>query len=134
MRTKFCALAIVSLLAISSALLLLLLNSAVRLRRTKSEIQLARDLVSSIQADRDLALRGGATNAAFYLQRLREPPQPLDNVLADFVGRERKRAIKDIISSLRASTGRDYGDSPGPWIEAIEEGRLEGEPQAPDSK
>ena len=108
-------------LAIVSALLsLVLVHYQMRLNRTNSDIRFARELIESIHTFRNLALKSDTTNAVYYLQKLQSPAStPFQNVLADVVEGERIEASKEIIANLRSKTGRDFGDEPEKWIDAL---------------
>jgi|SRR4051812_11638776 hypothetical protein len=107
-------------LALVGCLVLLAARQS-ELARIRMDIRFARDIVRSFQDRRDFALKGGTIKAASELYRLQIPPEtePFHNVCADFVDRERRRTITDIITFLRSQTGKDLGDSPGPWILAF---------------
>jgi hypothetical protein len=114
---------IVALCLLSGLLLSLLVWSQCQLMQIKSDIRFARDAAWGFRADRDLALKGDLSKAAFYLRRLETPVDAGDsfrNAVADFLERERKHAVKDIVVELRAKTGKDFGDSPEAWINALE--------------
>lgn len=108
--------------ALSVALLLLLAQSQMQLNRTKSDIRFARELVDSFQSYRHLAAKSDAEQAAYYLRKLQLPAgaKPFENVVADFVERERKQAVEDVLAHLRNQTGNDFGDDPEKWIQALE--------------
>ncbi len=109
-------------LAVLSALVLVLLfllaNRQLALSRVEADIRFARDIVWSIHAARELALKSEPRAAALALQRIEESAGPkFQNPIADFVDRERRRAITDIISYLRTKTGQDLGSDPEVWVE-----------------
>ena len=103
---------------LSAALLIALAALQHRYAWTMSDIRYGRDIARSFRDRRDSAITRGVTEAASELYSLQTPPgsEPFQNPVADFVERERRRAIADIITFLRAKTGKDLGDAPDPWI------------------
>ena len=83
-----------------------------------SDIRYAHEVARGFQDRRDYAIKRGVTQAADELYSLQIPPgaAPFQNPLESFVERERQRAVADIISYLRAKTGKDLGNDVTPWI------------------
>ena len=121
MNTQTCKWLVVCFGVLLCALLVLHLRTRFELNTTKSDIRFARGLVRTFQNYRSVALAGNADQAANALELLREPPgpEPFQNAIADFVERERGRAVADVIAYLRVKTGENYGDDPEKWVEAI---------------
>jgi hypothetical protein len=69
----------------------------------------AHDIITSYEMDRDLALKSDVTNAVERLYKLQAPSRPFENPAAQFVERERQRAVRDVIAYLRLKTGQNLG-------------------------
>ena len=103
-------------------LLLLLVHFLKELAQTKAAIRLTRDVVWRVDAERDNALKGDVAQAVQYLQMFDEPAEPdtgFEKNLAAIISLERKVAVRDVIAHLRGTTGKDFGDDPQKWIEAL---------------
>lgn len=111
------------LFAASTVTLLLLLVHFLReLQHTKADIRLTRDVVWRVDAERGHALKGDIAQAVQYLQMFDEPAEPdtgFEKNLAAIISLERKVATREVIAHLRAKTGKDFGDDPQKWIEAL---------------
>ena len=90
-------------------------------RRTSNDIRFARELTTRFDYFRGLALRGEPSQAADALEMLQTPPGSprFENMVADFVERERAATVREIIAYLRLKTGKDFGEDPHKWIEAV---------------
>jgi hypothetical protein len=112
---------VVLLAFLLSTSVLMLAGTQFQLNRTKNDIRSARELVEGFHSYRDLALKSEPVTATYYLQKLRMPSEaePFQNIAADFVELERKRAVKDIVAYLRNLTGKNFGDEPEKWIQAL---------------
>jgi hypothetical protein len=84
----------------------------------------AHDIITIYEMDRDLARKSGVTNAVERLYKLQVPSRPFENPAAQFVERERQRAVRDVIAYLRLKTGQNLGDEPEPWILAYGDDNL----------
>jgi hypothetical protein len=104
--------------ALAGVAILLLLRAQFELNTVKSDIRFARDLSETFYSYRDQALKGDVSEGIFYLRKLEVPrgAEPFQNVVADFVERERLRAVKDIIAYLRVRTSKDLGETSDAWI------------------
>ena len=107
------------LAVLSVALLVVLIVVGGRATAHKNEVRYAHDIIGRFNSDRDFALKAELPEAVVYLQTLHFPEgqsSPFSGALAQFVETQRRRAVQDIISHLRAKTGKDLGDQPEAWI------------------
>src|SRR5258708_11108374 len=125
MNTNRCGWLLLALAGLSCSLLVLLVRQQSELNTIRSDIRFARDLVKTIHNYRAVALDGDAYQAANALQMLCKPQVqlPFRNAVADFVDRERRRAVTDIVAYLRTTTGNNYGEDPEKWIDGVKLGR-----------
>ena len=114
---------------LSGMLLLFVAYFVSELQHTKADVRLTRDLVWRIAAERDHALKSDVPQAVQYLQSFDVPADwygQFQGDLADIIIQARRNAAEDVMDYLRARTGKDFGDDPEKWIEALEtEGRGE---------
>ena len=109
--------------ALSVVMFLMLVHYLRELQRTKADIRLTRDVVWRIDAERAHALKGEVTQAVQYLKMFDEPLEPdtgFEKHLAAIITLQRKVAARDVMAFLRLKTGKDFGDEPQKWIEALE--------------
>src|SRR5262249_44552986 len=80
----------------------------------------AQDLVWSFHVDRDFALKAQGPEAVSYLEKLQFPegrPSPFSGWLSNYVETERREAVEEIVTHLRATADIDLGTNPAVWIE-----------------
>ncbi len=124
MNTRFWRYAVCLLGMLSVALLALLARAVIKLQQVRAEVRLTRDLIWRYDAEREHALKGDVRQAVQYLQMFNVPSSPdeLGNKnLAYILGRERKQAVREIITYLRTKTGKNFGDEPEKWIEGLKD-------------
>lgn len=113
-RYLFLALGVLSLVV-----LICLFISIGRSNRYRADVKYAHDIVWSFQADRDLALKAEVPEAVRYLEKLHFPegkPSPFSGSLSNYVEEQRRIAVRDVITCLRAKTGKELGNTPEAWI------------------
>lgn len=114
MRKRQILTSIVAILLVTLVFVLVSLQTEVlRIRR---EIHSARDIARLVRTECKTATNSDVTNAVVFLFKLQAPILHSNNVIADFVERERKGAVREIIAHLRSQTGKDLGDNPTRWI------------------
>jgi hypothetical protein len=94
-------------------------RSRIRVAEIEHQIRIAGDALWLLDSTRDCALRSEPAEAVEFLYKLQGPmpgSPPVSNIDSNIMELERKRALKDVIQYLRAKTGKDLGDTPGPWI------------------
>lgn len=112
--------------ALSAVLIGLVANFAIGAHHTKADIRLTSNIIRSIHAELEHALKGDIPQAIQYLRRFDVPSEggQLRKPLSDMVEGERRMAIKEILTHLRAKTNKDFGKDPKKWIEALETNTL----------
>jgi len=91
-----------------------------RFNKTSADYRYANDIIWGFHADRDLALRANVPEAVRHLEKLEfsdGKPSPFSGSLANHVETERRRAVEDIVTHLRATAESDLGTNPVAWIE-----------------
>ena len=88
----------------------------------KVQVAFASEQTEIFEAMRTRALQSGSSEAAGFLEYAyyyypSGTKQQTGSLLDHIVERERQRAVRDIIASLRIKTGEDLGDSPEAWIQ-----------------
>ena len=106
---------------LSVGLTVLLLANQSKQNEFRSNVRHTRDVVWDILSTRNLALRSAPSDAALYLEEVREHPElgKPRNALEEIISMERVTASKDIINYLRSKTGQDYGEDAGKWVDAL---------------
>jgi hypothetical protein len=91
-----------------------------RFNQRKVDGRYAQDLVWSFHVDRDFALKAEVPEAVSYLEKLQFPegrPSPFSGWLSNYVETERREAVEEIVTHLRATVDIDLGTNPAVWIE-----------------
>jgi len=91
-----------------------------RFNKKSADYRYANDIISGFHADRDLALKSQAPEAVRYLEKLQFPEgrsSPFSDSLSNHVETERRRAVGEIVTHLRATADIDLGTNPVAWIE-----------------
>jgi hypothetical protein len=107
---------------LSVVLFLLLAGATIKLQHTQADLRLTRDVVWRIDVDRRHALKSDVVQAVQYLQMFNVPSEwdtGFDKQLASIISLVRENAVQDVIAYLRDKTGKDFGDDPKKWIEAL---------------
>jgi hypothetical protein len=120
-KTATLLLAILSIVAVS--LLGLLFYRHIEFVKLRNDIRFANDISRSFEDSREMACKGGVTNAADILWKLHFPsfdwpgaPHPFIGPVEQMVERQRKAAVRGVIICLRTKTSENLGDDPEPWI------------------
>jgi hypothetical protein len=119
MRNRIYILIILLLLVSLISSITVAIRQKIEIDRCEMKFRTMRDSLLFINAHRRTAMDGSIHDAMRVLSQLCEETHQSEktyDIVRNILEVERKEAIRNILSNLKAKTGQNFGDDPKAWI------------------